>query len=45
MMVAILVAVSGQGRKLTDAELDDLIDRLGFQPNIEQMNFTKEPTF
>jgi hypothetical protein len=38
MMEAMLVAVSGKGRKLTDAELNDLIDRLGFQPNIEHLN-------
>jgi hypothetical protein len=37
MMEAMLVAVSGQGRKLTDAELNETIDRLGFQPNIEQL--------
>jgi hypothetical protein len=37
MMEAMLVAASGKGRKLTDAELNDLIDRLGFQPNVEQL--------
>ncbi len=38
MMEAMLVAVSGQGRKLTEAELSDLIDRLDFHPNIEPLN-------
>ena len=38
MMEAMLVAVSGQGRKLTDAELSALIDQLDFHPNIEVMN-------
>ena len=38
MMEAMLVAVSGQGRKLTDAELSELIDQLGFHPNIEPLN-------
>ena len=38
MMEAMLVAVSGQGRKLTDAELSALIDQLGFHPNIEPLN-------
>ncbi len=38
MMEAMLVAVSGQGRKLTEAELSALIDQLGFHPNIEMMN-------
>jgi hypothetical protein len=38
MMEAMLVAVSGQGRKLTDGELNELIDRLNFHPNIERLN-------
>jgi len=38
MMEAMLVAVSGQGRKLTDAELSQMIDQLGFHPNIEPLN-------
>ncbi len=37
MMEAMLVAVSGQGRKLTEAELNELIDRLAFQPTIERL--------
>ena len=38
MMEAMLVAVSGQGRKLTDAELNELIAQLDFHPNIEPLN-------
>jgi len=38
VMEAMLVAVSGQGRKLTEVELRDLIDRLDFHPNIELLN-------
>lgn len=37
MMEAMLVAVSGQGRKLTEAELNALIDRLAFHPTIEPL--------
>lgn len=38
MMEAMMVAVSGEGRKLTDAELNALVDELGFTPNIEPLN-------
>ncbi len=38
MMEAMLVAVSGKGRKLTDAELTEMIARLGLQPAIEHLN-------
>jgi hypothetical protein len=38
MMEAALIAVSGQRRPLTYAELDELIDRLGFQPTIQKLN-------
>lgn len=38
MMEAMLVAMSGQGRKLTDAELGEWVERLGFQPNVERLN-------
>ncbi len=38
MMEAMLVAVSGEGRKLTDAELRDWVERLGFRPTIEELN-------
>ncbi|MBP6016829.1 MAG: hypothetical protein KA586_08925 [Candidatus Promineofilum sp.] len=38
MMEAMLVAISGRGRKLTDAELSEWVARLGFHPNVEQLN-------
>ena len=38
MMEAMLVAISGQGRPLTAAELNQWIDRLGFQPSLESLN-------
>jgi len=38
MMEAMLVAVSDKGRKLTDAELNELIERLDFHPNIQKLN-------
>jgi len=38
MMEAALVAVAGKGRTLTAAELNELIDRLGFEPTIQKLN-------
>ena len=38
MLEAALIAVSGQGRKLTNPELEALIDRLGFQPTLQTLN-------
>jgi hypothetical protein len=38
MMEAALVAVSGKGRPLTWPELTDLIDKLGFEPQIQELN-------
>ncbi len=38
VMEAALVAVSGQRRPLTYAELDELIDRLGLTPTIQKLN-------
>lgn len=38
MMEAMLVAVAGKGRRLTDAELNEAIDRLGFEPTLEPLN-------
>jgi hypothetical protein len=38
MMEAALIAVSGQRRSLNYAELDELIDRLGFAPTIQKLN-------
>ena len=40
MMEAMLIALSGERRPLTAAELTDWIDRLGFHPQIEQLNPT-----
>lgn len=38
MMEAALVAVAGKGRKLTYAEINNLLDRLGFEPQLQQLN-------
>ncbi len=38
MMEAALVAISGKGRKLTLDELDELINQLGFEPQIQELN-------
>jgi hypothetical protein len=38
MMEAMLVAVSGKRRKLTDAELSEMIALLDFRPNIQKLN-------
>lgn len=38
MMEAALIAVSGKGRKLTNQELNDLLDQLGFEPQLQQLN-------
>lgn len=38
MMEAALVALAGKGRELTHAELDDLLDQLGFVPEITKLN-------
>ena len=38
MMEAALVAVSGKGRKLTYAELNELLDKLGFEPQLQELN-------
>jgi hypothetical protein len=38
MMEAALVAVSGEGRPLTLAELDQMIAELDFQPEIQDLN-------
>jgi hypothetical protein len=38
MMEAALVAAAGKGRTLTAAELNELIDRLGFEPTIQKLN-------
>lgn len=38
MMEAALVAVSGKGRPLTNPELNELLDQLGFKPQIQILN-------
>jgi hypothetical protein len=38
MMEAALIAVSGKGRKLTNEELSQMLDQLGFQPQLQELN-------
>ncbi len=38
MMEAALVAVSGKGRKLTRDELNAMLDKLGFEPQLQELN-------
>jgi hypothetical protein len=38
MMEAALVAISGKGRVLTRAELSQLLDQLGFEPELQELN-------
>ncbi len=38
MMEAALVAISGKGRQLTSPEYDELIGRLKFEPQLQQLN-------
>lgn len=38
MMEAALVAISGKGRKLDNQELNELLNRLGFEPQLQQLN-------
>jgi hypothetical protein len=38
MMEAALVAVSGKGRPLTWSELSDMLDKLGFEPQLQELN-------
>jgi hypothetical protein len=38
MLEAALIAVSGQKRKLSNAELEALINRLGFEPTLQTLN-------
>ncbi len=38
MMEAALIAVSGKGRKLTLEELDQMLDQLGFEPQLQELN-------
>jgi hypothetical protein len=38
MMEAALVAISGKGRPLTFDELDQMLDKLGFEPQLQELN-------
>jgi hypothetical protein len=38
MMEAALIAVAGKGRKLTHQELNELLDKLGFEPQLQELN-------
>ena len=38
MMEAALVAVSGKGRPLTWQELNEMLDKLGFEPQLQELN-------
>jgi len=38
MMEAALIAASGKGRVLTHEELNELLDQLGFEPQLQQLN-------
>ena len=38
MMEAALVAISGKNRKLTRAEINELLDQLGFEPQLQELN-------
>lgn len=38
MMEAALIAISGKGRVLTHDELSDLLDKLDFEPQIQELN-------
>jgi hypothetical protein len=37
MMEAALIAVSGKGRKLTNDELNDMLETLGFEPQVQEL--------
>ena len=38
MMEAAMIAVAGKGRKLTHEELSQMLNRLGFQPQLQELN-------
>jgi len=38
MMEAALVAIAGKGRSLTHTELSELLDQLGFEPQLQELN-------
>jgi hypothetical protein len=37
MMEAALIAVSGKGRRLTHDEINDLLNQLGFEPQLQEL--------
>jgi hypothetical protein len=38
MMEAALIAVSGKGRPLTREEYSAMLDKLGFEPQLQELN-------
>jgi hypothetical protein len=38
MMEAAMIAISGKGRKLSLEELDQMLDELGFEPQLQELN-------
>jgi hypothetical protein len=38
MMEAALVAISGKGRPLSFDELNQMLDKLGFEPQLQELN-------
>jgi hypothetical protein len=38
MMEAALVAIAGKGRKLSHEELNELLNKLGFEPQLQELN-------
>jgi len=38
LMEAALIAAAGKGRKLTNAELDEALTQLGFEPQLQELN-------
>ena len=38
MMEAALIAASGKGRELTRSELDEILEQLGFEPQLQELN-------
>ena len=38
MLEAALVAISGKGRVLENEELKELLDQLGFEPQLQELN-------
>jgi hypothetical protein len=38
MMEAALIAASGKGRELTRSELDEILEQLGYEPQLQELN-------